>query len=327
MKSAWTLPLALCLITGLTASAHAADLQSIYRDAVAYDAQYAAARATLDAGREALPQGRAGLLPSIALTANSMRNDIDINKPAITPNSINYTSRGWTVQLTQPLFRWDRWVGYTQAETRVVQAEAQFSLATQDLIVRTVQAYFDVLQANEALSAAQANRKAISEQLEEANKAFEVGTKTVVEVHDAKARYDLATAQEIVAANDVAVKRQQLRQLTGKDHDVLRGLRSGVALPRPQPDNVEQWATSAEKGYLRRACGPGPARNQPAGNLAPARRPPAQPGPGGEPWPHALSGHASSAHRLRPNGHPNPPPSVCNCRSRFVQRWRHLLGR
>lgn len=250
MKSAWTLkPLALCLITGLTASAHAADLQSIYRDAVAYDAQYAAARATLDAGREALPQGRAGLLPSIALTANSMRNDIDINKPAITPNSINYTSRGWTVQLTQPLFRWDRWVGYTQAETRVVQAEAQFSLATQDLIVRTVQAYFDVLQANEALSAAQANRKAISEQLEEANKAFEVGTKTVVEVHDAKARYDLATAQEIVAANDVAVKRQQLRQLTGKDHDVLRGLRSGVALPRPQPDNVEQWATSAEKGY------------------------------------------------------------------------------
>lgn len=250
MKPVWTIsPLALCLLAGLATSAHATDLQTVYREAVDYDAQYAAAKAALDAGREALPQGRAGLLPSVSLSANTMRNDMDINKPTIPSPSMNFNSRGWTVQLTQPLFRWDRWVGYTQGETRVVQAEAQFSLAAQDLIVRTVQGYFDVLQAGEALSAAQANRKAIAEQQEEANKAFEVGTKTVVEVHDAKARYDLANAQEIVAANDLAVKRQQLRLLTGKDYPALNGLKTGIALPHPQPDDVEKWAHSAEDGY------------------------------------------------------------------------------
>ncbi|RTL57068.1 MAG: channel protein TolC [Rhodocyclaceae bacterium] len=244
---------ALILAFGAGAGAcSAADLMGVYRDALGYDAQFASAKAAADAGREALPQGRAGLLPNISLSANSQSNNIDAtiqSNPSV-QRSANYNSKGWTVTLTQPLFRWDRWAGYNQAEAKVAASEAQFGLAKQDLIVRVAQAYFDVLQADEALSASTANRKAIAEQLEEAKKAFEVGTKTVVEVHDAQARYDLATAQEIVADNDLAVKRQQLRLVAGKDYPSLKNLRNGLAIPRPQPDDGEKWVESAEQGYL-----------------------------------------------------------------------------
>ena len=241
----------LCLLFAISGgvAAQGADLIEVYRDALGYDAQFSAARYAVEAGREALPQGRAGLLPNIGLSANGNRNTMDATFKSVpeVQRNINYNSHGWTVSLTQPLFRWDRWATYNQSEARVAQAEAQFVQAKQDLILRAAQAYFDVLQSAESLSAAQANRKAISEQLDEAKKAFEVGTKTVVEVHNAQARYDLAVSQEIVADNDLAVKRQQLRLVTGKDYAALKPLRQGTSLPAPQPANAEQWATSAEQ--------------------------------------------------------------------------------
>lgn len=243
-----TLPL---LIGALLAAgtAQGADLLSVYREAQGYDAQFASARAATEAGRQALAQGRAGLLPTVAATANNGRTDLDYraHSPATTAADLKYHSSGWAVSLSQPLFRWERWAGYNQAQYRVAQTEAQFDQAKQDLILRTAQAYFDVLQATEVLSAAEANKQAITEQREEAKRAFEVGTKTVVEVHDAQARYDLATAQEIVARNDLLVKRQQLRLLAGKDFETLKGLKAGANVPAPQPADGEKWAETAEQ--------------------------------------------------------------------------------
>ncbi|MDP1957954.1 MAG: channel protein TolC, partial [Rhodocyclaceae bacterium] len=76
MKHALKLTIALA-IAGSAMNAQSADLLQVYRDAVGFDAQYAAARAARDAGREKLPQGRAGLLPTIGLSANTTWSDIE----------------------------------------------------------------------------------------------------------------------------------------------------------------------------------------------------------------------------------------------------------
>lgn len=244
-----TLPLILagCFATGL---AHGADLLGVYRDAVAYDAQFAAARAALAAGQEKLPQGRSGLLPTIGLSANSTWNDIDttrrVNGAATT--TTQYNSNGWTVQLTQPLFRWQNWVSYNQSELAVAQAEAQFVAARQDLIVRVAQAYFDVLLAQDVLATAKAQKVAIAEQLESAKRNFEVGIATITDTHEAQARFDLTSAQEIAAENDLAVKRQALRSVIGKEPEGLRNLRNGVQLAGPQPADINKWVELAEAG-------------------------------------------------------------------------------
>jgi outer membrane protein len=248
-----TLKLAIALaFAGSALNAQSADLLQVYRDAVGFDAQFAAARAQLDAGREKLPQGRAGLLPTIGLSASTTWNDLE-STPRTTPTttrSAEYNSNGWSVSLSQPLFRWQNWVGYKQAELAVVSAETQFALASQDLIVRVTQAYFDVLLAQEALATAKAQKIAIAEQLESAKRNFEVGTATITDTHEAQARFDLADAQEIAAENDLAVKRQTLFTLTGKEVTTLKGLRPKVQISRPQPDDISQWVTSAETGNL-----------------------------------------------------------------------------
>lgn len=233
-----------------TPVSHAADLLSVYRDAIGYDAQFAGARATLEAGREKLPQGLAGLLPSINASANTTWNENDLTKKkgvgAGTTASTSYNSNSWNVSLVQPLFRWQNWVSYNQAELAVGLAETQFVLAQQDLMLRVSAAYFDTLLAEDVLSTAKAQRVAFAETLESAKRNFEVGTATITDSHEAQAKYDLATAQLAAAENDLAVKRYALQVLVGKDVASLKRLGSGVALSPPQPENIDKWVEMAQ---------------------------------------------------------------------------------
>ena len=245
MRNALSLMIAGCLSAGL---AHGADLMVVYRDALAYDAQFAAAKASVDAGREKLPQGRSGLLPTIGFGASTTWNDSETTArvTGATATSRDYNSNGWEVRLTQPLFRWQNWVAYNQSELAVAQAEAQFGLARQDLIVRSAQAYFDVLLAQDVLATAKAQKVAIAEQLESAKRNFEVGTATITDTHEAQARYDLTSAQEIAAQNDLNVKHQALRAVIGKEPEGLKNLKPGVQLAGPQPADIAKWVEMAE---------------------------------------------------------------------------------
>jgi outer membrane protein len=227
----------------MCASAWSADLLQVYRDALAYDAPYASARAQRDAGQERVVQARAGLLPVIGANGGTTYNDADINS-----RSVQYNSNSYGVQLTQPLFRWQNWVQFKQGELQTAFADTQFGLAQQDLILRVAQAYFDVLNAQDVLTAVTQLRQAAAEQLEIAKTSFEVGTVTITDVHEAQSRFDLANAQEIAAQSDLDVRRQTLAQIIGREPEMLAGLRPGVTIGRPQPDAAAAWMAAAEQG-------------------------------------------------------------------------------
>jgi len=241
---------AVALAAALPLGAHAENLLQVYRDARAYDAQYAAARYALQAGQEKLPQGRALLLPTIGLTANATENRIesDSKNELLSPSfNRNYRSDGYVLNLSQPIYRKQNLIQYDEAGYQVKQAEAAFGQAGQDLIVRTAQAYFDVLATQESLALVGAQKAAISEQLAQAKRNFEVGTATITDTREAQARYDLVVAQEIAAQNDLETKRRALQQLTGKEYTTLQPLRPNVKLSPPNPNNMQDWVAIAEK--------------------------------------------------------------------------------
>ena len=230
------------------APAISADLMQVYREAQSNDQQYLAARAAADAGREKGPQGLAGLLPSINASANTLWNENRYDATSqqrIIDKSFN--THGYNVTLTQPLFRWGNIVQYSQGKLQVVQAEANFAQASQDLILRVAQAYFDVLYAGENLKAVRANKQSITQQLEQAKKNFEVGTATITDSQEAQARFDLVSAQEIAAESELEVKRYALRVIVGKDTGELNRLKPQAELKPPQPAAMEKWVEAAEK--------------------------------------------------------------------------------
>lgn len=232
---------------------HGEDLLQVYRDGRAHDAQYAAARFALEAGLESLPQGRALLLPNIGFTASTVRTDADTklkDPDALTSIPVgrrHFETNGYQLTLTQPVFRKQNLLQFDEAGFQVKQAQATFEQAAQDLILRVAQAYFDVLGAQDTLALDRAQTKAISEQLEQAKRNFEVGTATIVDTHEAQARHDLAVAQEIAAQNDLDNKRRVLQQITGKVYGALTPLRPDVKLSLPQPNDMDSWVGMAEK--------------------------------------------------------------------------------
>jgi outer membrane protein len=244
--------LAWLLGTSLLASPlWAADLLQIYREAQANDAAYAAARSTVEAGRERTPQALAGLLPTVGISGNTQwnENDISLRRTTIT-DKVKFNSNGYTLSLTQPLFRWQNWVAYDQSKFQVAQAEANFVQAGQDLILRVSQAYFDVLYAYENLKAVRANKVSIEQQLESAKRNFEVGTSTIVDAQEAQARFDLAIAQEIAAESDLEVRQQALRAIIGKEPGALAPFRRDADIPQPQPADMKKWAAAAENDNI-----------------------------------------------------------------------------
>lgn len=227
----------------------AADLLQVYRQAQAYDAAFATAKAQRDAGLERLPQGRAGLLPTVGVSGNTVWND---NRLESNGNHANrrYNSNAYTLSLSQPVFRWQNWVAYDQGRIGAAQAEAQFVLAQQNLIFRVAQAYFDVLNAEVNLEAAQSQRSAIAQQLELAKKNFEVGVATIVDTYEAQSRYDLSMAQEISAENELEVKREALRVIIGDVPPSLARFARNQTIMPPEPANMDVWVEAAQQGNI-----------------------------------------------------------------------------
>ena len=242
-----------CLLAAplLASPLWAADLLQVYREARENDAAYAAARSVLEAGREKTPQARAGLLPTLSVGANSVwnENDLYLRSGGSTYNP-KFNSNGYTLTLSQPLFRWQNWVAYDQSKFQVAQAEANFVQAGQDLILRVAQAYFDILYAQENLKAVRANKASIEQQRELAKKSFEVGTATIVDTHESQARFDLAVAQEIAAENELEVKQRALQAILGKEAPPLAPIRPNAEITPPQPANIKQWASAAENDNI-----------------------------------------------------------------------------
>ncbi len=231
------------LVLGVHSPVFGGDLMQIYHAAQSQDAVFAGARAAQQAGKEKLTQGRALLLPSVNLSANTTYNDL--NSPLLTKK---YNSHGYAVSVVQPVFREQNWATYQQADLQVAISEAQFKLAEQDVILRSAQTYFDVLIAQDTVQLTNAQKNAISQQLEQAKRNFEVGTATITDTHEAQARYDLVVAQEIAAANSLEIKKRTLQQLVNGEVDELSTLGAGFKLESPNPAEAQKWVADAQQG-------------------------------------------------------------------------------
>ena len=233
--------LAAALALGAVPFAQAQSLQELYDAARGFDATYLAARSLADSAQYKAAQLHALRRPKVDAIVGAARNT---NDPTFNGNDTSDTTTKATdakLVVAQSLFNRANDASISQADLSEEAAKADLQIAEQELIVRVAQSYFDVLAAQDALTTAQANKKAISEQLASAKRNFEVGTTTITDTREAQARFDLATAQEIAADNDLLTKRIALDQLVGRTGVQPKPLAVPVVLPPVAPANVEEW--------------------------------------------------------------------------------------
>jgi len=216
----------------------------VYEAARAYDATWQSARAQYDANLYRAEQARAGILPSANLAAGVTRSGFENTVP---PVDRPLTSQTGTVSAVQPLYRPANFATWEQGKRQVELAQAQLTAASQDLIIRVSQAYFDVLAAQDTLTFVRAQKTAVAEQLAFAKRNFEVGTSTITDTREAQARYDLVIAQEIAAENDLRVKKLALDSLVGRPDVVADPVSVTPGVPAPAPGDINVWVQQGEE--------------------------------------------------------------------------------
>jgi outer membrane protein len=246
LKRTLTILIAAAMSASLSGAA-AEDLIQIYRDALASDPVLASARATWGATQELVPQARAGLLPAVNLAANASEQDFNEklrSDPTITFRE-RFPSYGYTVSASQPLYRPQNSISLNQARQQLGQGDYILASSQQDLIIRVIQAYLDVLLARFNIELTESQKAAVSENLAQAKRNFEVGTATITDTNDAQAKYDQIVAQEISAQNDLDNKLAALRAIIGRVPGDLKRFTGKFQPQLPVPNTLEPWVQKA----------------------------------------------------------------------------------
>lgn len=248
-------PLAFALaLVLLPAAAHADDLLQSYKNARNSDPQFAAAESRQLATREGAVQARAVLLPQIDGNATFRRSKSDgpaifqpdPTQPPFSGNiSSTSTSRNIGINGSQILFDFSRYSTLKSQQALTRASEFQLESDGLSLITRTSAVYFNVLVQLETLAAAEAAETALKKQFDFASKRLEVGLAPITDMHEARAQYDGARANTILARNAVQDAYQALVEITGTPVANLKGLPDNFQPELPVARDADGWVQTA----------------------------------------------------------------------------------
>lgn len=247
-----TLSFALIVALGCASHASADDLWQSFELARASDPQLQLAEAQKLTAEEGIRLARSSLLPEVGASGNysysestePFSDDLGdvIGTAARDTDSTRYGAR-----ISQTLYEHANYTRLREARARANSAQESYRAAEQALLVRVANAYFTVLTAQDSVSSAQAEEKAVGRQLEQAEQRFNVGLTAITDVHEARARHDGAVAAAILAENALDDAKAALTEITGKAVDEVAIVRETIPLLPPEPADWQAWVDSAIK--------------------------------------------------------------------------------
>jgi outer membrane protein len=222
------------------------DLLSIYKEALEKDPEFNSKKADLAISKEFLNQSRSGLLPQVRVTGGTNWNEYYQDREL--QNDYNTFSYGLNV--SQPLFRLDKWFANKQAKENVEAAEAQFAYQQQNLIIRVTGAYFKVLSAKANLEAKIATEKALQNQYDAVSERFNTGSVSRIDLADAKAALNRAESDRVQAEGNVDISFEELNSIVGRQVKLITPLDTTLDFKAPRTDIDNEVSKSLSGNYL-----------------------------------------------------------------------------
>jgi outer membrane protein len=232
---------------------YAEDLQQVFTLAADNDLLIRHARATYNANHTLLDQGRARLLPTVNVTANSSRDSAGVD--GVTPQDAlirtpphsftnGFNTKGYGMSLRQSLLNFETWYAFKAVQKGDVVASLQLAHAEQNLIMRVATAYVDVLRSQANLASFQAENMASRQILDQTQKRYDAGLIPLIDLYDSKANADLASVNLLVAKNNLAQRLKAMEVITGQPHATLAALRADFPVVAVDT-SVQDWIAAA----------------------------------------------------------------------------------
>ena len=217
-------------------AAQADDLLQSYQNARNNDPQFAQAESSRLVAAERPVQARAIMLPSLGGSVGTTR---------VSTGAGSSRTGSWGVSLNQTLFDYGNITALRGAKAQDRAGGYTLAAAGQNLITRTSGAYFNVLVQMETLSAAEAAEAAAKKQFDYASKRLEVGLAPITDVHEARAQYDGARANTLLARNAVQDAYQALLEINNVPVATLKGLPDDFKPTLPSERSATDWINEA----------------------------------------------------------------------------------
>lgn len=229
-----------CLALLMSGGVFAGPLADLYQLALENDPQLKRAEAEFMAGQEAPIQGRAGLLPRAEFSADTTRK----------AQSLNNGLTAYTVRLSQPVFNANSFFNFKRSTLIAENAVLNFEKAEQEVIIRSVEAYLQVLKSMSGLENAKAQERALLRRLDQVNAQFDVGIIAITDVQEARAVYDLATVNRIDAQSNLVNSYEALESLAGQTFSEISLLSQSFPIVPVEPNSPNLWTEKALEGNL-----------------------------------------------------------------------------
>ncbi len=227
-------------------SANAEDLLAIYDTALDNAPELKAAFEQNAADQKRYYQGLSLLLPSINGSLQKSRAKYKYtNKHSQSDTEYYYNHDLYTVEAVQSIFNMNHWREFSLSKLSTEISDVDYSKIKQKFIMDIATIYFDLLFASENLSFIQAEKKAIKQRLDQAENELSVGISSEVEVLDAKARYDIASASQIEYENNILKQKDLLVKVLGFCPDNIIKLKTPIPLETPAHLNIQTWIKRA----------------------------------------------------------------------------------
>ncbi|MFM0522298.1 MULTISPECIES: TolC family outer membrane protein [Caballeronia] len=221
----------------------AESLPELLQEAAQHDAKFASADAQFRAAIQKEPEARAALLPHLGLSQSVFRNGIFV--PGKSPES--YSTLGTSLSLNQAVFKWDDWQSYQEGKLSAISAGFGLAAARQDLLLRTAQAYFDALAAQDQHVLAREHVRTLDEQLAISQRGFNLGTATIVDLNEAQAGADAAQSDLVHASAEVLKRYAAIEKIVAHPVTDVDAFAPDVSAPAIGADGADHWADTAQR--------------------------------------------------------------------------------
>ena len=228
----------------------AENMLDVYKTAKDNDAVLGAANASYAASKELVPQARSRLLPTLGGSVNTSKTDRSNFIGGQTGPSEMFNDNSWNAQLRQPVLNLASWYTLGSAKSSVEAASMQLEAENQDLVVRVIEAYLNILRTKDRLDTTDAEVTAVKRQLEQVQQRFEVGLVAITDVLESQAVYDSTVVRRIQAESDHDISFETLSTLTGRSYDKLARLSQSLPIVNPNPKDEEAWVGTAMSSNL-----------------------------------------------------------------------------
>jgi outer membrane protein len=245
------LSLSVALACGTASFTQAAEplgntLEDFFTAVMNYSPALKAAEARWNMGDARIDYANGQLLPQVNASANTSDN----TRQESNQLRQEYSGRNMSIQLSQVLFNWQAYAGRQQAYLQENQFEAEYYATLAEVFTQVADDYLAVLQTEDALASINSELEAITNQVNQIQRMFDLQLTKVTDLYNAQAQQAAVQTQRVTAEADLTIASETLYANTGLAVGGLNRLPQEVRV-FPLQGTLDEWLARAAENNKR----------------------------------------------------------------------------